>query len=82
MYVVCEVLIGLKVKQVLHLGFLIPVCGQNLWYVLGIHNIVLLVDLNEVPDYCDKVKHPMDFTTIKKKLEVSTHSCTVFLQSE
>ncbi|XP_062521203.1 uncharacterized protein LOC134196151 isoform X2 [Corticium candelabrum] len=32
------------------------------------------IDLNEVPDYCDKVKHPMDFTTIKKKLEAGLYS--------
>ena len=29
-----------------------------------------LVDVSEIPDYCVKVRHPMDFTTIRKKLEV------------
>ena len=37
------------------------------------------VDVNDVPDYYQIVKKPMDFSTIKKKLEVSDEQRNVFV---
>ena len=39
--------------------------------------VIIAVDQNEVPDYYEIIHNPMDFSTIRKKLEV--RFCTWFL---
>lgn len=42
----------------------------------------ILVDPSDAPDYYTKVERPMDFGTIRKKLEVIITSITVFIWSQ
>ena len=38
--------------------------------------MLLAVDVNEVTDYYSVIRQPMDFSTIRRKLEVTTQNLT------
>jgi len=66
----CAIVVFLYVISVLEaLGVVASIVGSNKsCFTLSLFGFV--VDANEVPDYYDIVKHPMDFSSIKRKLEV------------